>query len=58
MQTNPKTPENQLQALCAGVLPHIAKRIQAAYWLGALDGANVEREARRDRDKAELLRAS
>lgn len=46
---NPKTP---LEQLCAGVLPHIERRIKQAYWIGANDGA----QAMRERDKAELFR--
>ena len=48
MQNQDPTP---LEALCKGVMPHIAQRIKRAYWIGAAEGA----DAMRERDKRRLL---
>lgn len=51
MQTQPET---ALAALTRGVMPHIARRIVRAYWIGAAEGAQVANEVQAMDTKQEI----
>lgn len=36
-----KRPETALECLTRGLMPHIARRIVRAYWIGAAEGATL-----------------